>query len=114
MREETRERCECARAPWTAAACCRFVVGAACCVWRGLAWLLRPAVRASSDVRRAAGLPSQKRQHAAAVQGGLRRLCRAALCVPVALGALLWIAWLLVPKPEMLPPGAEFSRVVPD
>jgi penicillin-binding protein 1C len=28
--------------------------------------------------------------------------------------AMLWIAWLLLPKPELLPPGAEFSRVVLD
>ena len=26
----------------------------------------------------------------------------------------LWIAWLLLPKPELLPPGAEFSHVVLD
>ena len=26
----------------------------------------------------------------------------------------LWIAWLLLPKPELLPPGAEYSRVVLD
>ncbi|MEO6784520.1 MAG: penicillin-binding protein 1C [Chthoniobacteraceae bacterium] len=28
--------------------------------------------------------------------------------------AALWIAWLLLPKPDLLPPGAEFSRVVLD
>jgi len=27
---------------------------------------------------------------------------------------VLWIAWLLLPKPELSPPGAEFSRVVLD
>ena len=28
--------------------------------------------------------------------------------------AVLWLAWLLLPKPELPPPGAEFSRVVLD
>ena len=28
--------------------------------------------------------------------------------------AVLWIAWLLLPKPELQPPGAEFSHVVLD
>ncbi len=30
------------------------------------------------------------------------------------LAVALWVAWLLLPKPELLPPGAEFSRVVLD
>jgi penicillin-binding protein 1C len=30
------------------------------------------------------------------------------------LGVALWLAWLLLPKPELLPQGAEFSRVVLD
>ncbi len=30
------------------------------------------------------------------------------------LAVALWIAWLLLPKPELLPQGAEFSRVVLD
>jgi len=30
------------------------------------------------------------------------------------LAIVLWVAWLLLPKPALLPPGAEFSRVVLD
>ncbi len=30
------------------------------------------------------------------------------------LAGVLWLAWLLLPKPDLLPPGAEFSRVVLD
>ena len=30
------------------------------------------------------------------------------------LAVALWITWLLLPKPELLPPGAEFSHVVLD
>ncbi len=44
----------------------------------------------------------------------LRRwLKRIAWCLAL-LAAVLWIVWLLLPKPELLPPGAEFSHVVLD
>ncbi|MEO6755500.1 MAG: transglycosylase domain-containing protein, partial [Chthoniobacteraceae bacterium] len=44
----------------------------------------------------------------------LRRVLRRTLVAMFALLAVLWVAWLLLPKPDLLPPGAEFSRVVLD
>ena len=44
----------------------------------------------------------------------LRRWLKRIACCLALLVAVLWIAWLLLPRPELLPPGAEFSRVVLD
>ena len=54
-----------------------------------------------------------KRRRAAAVQSAIALIRRLAKCAALLL-AVLWVAWLLLPKPDLLPPGAEFSRVVLD
>ena len=54
-----------------------------------------------------------KRRQAAALQGAIA-LARRLTKWGALLFAALWLAWLLLPKPELLPPGAEFSRVVLD
>ena len=43
-----------------------------------------------------------------------RRLLKRCTWTLGVLAAALWLAWLLLPKPELLPPGADFSRVVLD
>lgn len=44
----------------------------------------------------------------------LRRwLKRIARCLAL-LAAVLWVVWLLLPRPELLPPGAEFSHLMLD
>ena len=50
---------------------------------------------------------------ATALQGAVALVLRVAKWGALFLAAL-WIAWLLLPKPELRPPGAEFSRVVLD
>ena len=42
-----------------------------------------------------------------------RWLKRIAFCFALLVGAL-WIVWLVLPRPVLLPPGAEYSRVVLD
>ncbi len=44
----------------------------------------------------------------------LRRWLKRTAIALALLIAALWVTWLLLPKPELLPPGAEFSRVVLD
>ncbi len=72
---------------------------------------------ASSEVFPASG----RKQHASRVLHPERgfaarwgRVSKRCLKWGAALVAALWIAWLLLPKPELLPEGAEFSRVVLD
>ena len=44
----------------------------------------------------------------------LRRWLKRIACCLALLAAVLWIVWLLLPRPELLPPGAEFSHVMLD
>ncbi len=44
----------------------------------------------------------------------LRRWLKRSAVALAILATALWIAWLLLPKPELLPPGTEFSRIVFD
>ena len=65
-----------------------------------------PEAKPRARKRRGASLP-------AALQGAFALARRLAKCAALLL-AVLWVAWLLLPKPDLLPPGAEFSRVVLD
>ena len=49
-----------------------------------------------------------------AARGFLKRCALRLAKFAILLAAVLWLAWLLLPKPELLPPGADFSRVVLD
>ena len=112
MAAETQTACECAErlgVRWQATARHRLRMARQLAETISLAhreFFPPPAAKPHLQRRRGAALP-------AALQGAIALLRRVAKWGAILLVAL-WLGWLLLPKPELLPPGADFSRVVLD
>ena len=116
MREETQETSECAerlgvRGLDPALALCAGDQQTAVDVARTMAaCVLYPA----SAERKSGVKPAHSKASRHSARGFAMRFVLHVVKWGAILFAAFWITWLLLPKPALLPPGAEFSRVVLD